>query len=110
MSRTRRSFLLVPVMFAIGLASGCAGTANREFAAELRPLVGKADKAYFLEKYGDPDKRTAVDLHTDMWEYSFGQQSLNDFGARGNLSTGTRLRLTFKDGILSSWQAANTVR
>jgi len=107
MSNTRRSLLLVPVALMLGTALGCAGSQTREFARELDPLVGHADKAYFIEKYGEPDKRSALDAQMDVWEYNFGQTRLSDFGARSTLSTSTWLRLTFKNGTLSSWQAAN---
>ena len=101
----RRRLLLLPLALAIGTATGCAGTARRQFARELDPLVGHADKAYFIEKYGEPIRQSSTGSQTDVWEYSFGHTNLNDYGARGNVITSTLVRLFFKDGTLSSWQA-----
>jgi len=91
-------------------ASGCAGNESRQFTRELAPLVGRADKAYFVEKYGEPLRRTPVDATTEVWDYRFGEESLNDYASRGNLTTSTLLRLTFRNGILSTFQASNTLR
>jgi hypothetical protein len=110
MRNSRRFFLIVSLVLTLMPVLGCAGTENREFARELAPMVGRADKAYFIEKYGEPDKRSALDAQTDVWEYSFGQENLIDYGARGNLSTSTTLRLTFKDGKFSGWQAVNRMK
>jgi len=104
-----RWFLLFPLLLALAGAWGCAGTEARQFARDLNPVVGKADKAYFVEKYGQPDKRTAVDGATDVWEYRFAGERLNDHATRGNLATSTLLRLTFRNGTLSSWQTSNTL-
>ena len=93
MSCSRRSILLLPVALVLGAVLGCASTQTREFARDLDPVVGRADKAYFIQKYGEPDRRSALDAATDVWEYNFGQQNLSDYGARGNLSTSTWLRL-----------------
>ena len=43
------------------------------------PSSAAPTKAYFLEKYGEPDKRIAVDATTDIWEYTFGEESLSDY-------------------------------
>lgn len=110
MPRNRRFFLLAPVVLALAGILGCASSETREFALQLNPLVGRADKAYFIEKYGQPDKRSALDSQTDVWEYSFGQEQLGTYGARGNLTTSTLLRLTFKNGTLSAWRAGNTMK
>ena len=109
MSEGRRWFLLLAALLAIATAGGCAGGETRQYSSQLTPLVGKADKAYFIEKYGEPDKRTVTDAATETWEYRFGTQNLNDYGSRGNLTTATQLRLTFRNGILASWQAANVL-
>jgi hypothetical protein len=108
-SPNRRSLLRVLTVCAMGFMSACASTENREMAREIAPLVGHADKAYFLDKYGDPDKRTSVDNVTDVWEYTFGQQRLSDFGARSTLSTAVLVRLTFRNGILVDYRASNRV-
>jgi hypothetical protein len=110
MPNTRRFFLIVSLALMLVAVLGCAGTQNREFARDLTPMVGRVDKAYFIEKYGEPDKRSALDAQTDVWEYNFGQEHLSDYGARGNLSTSTTLRLTFKDGKFSAWQAVNRIK
>ncbi|MEO7157981.1 MAG: hypothetical protein ABI039_10485, partial [Vicinamibacterales bacterium] len=89
---------------------GCASTETKEFARQLNPLVGHADKAYFIEKYGQPDRRSTLDSQSDVWEYRFSGENLNAYGTRGNLSTATLLRLTFRNGTLSAWQATNTLR
>jgi hypothetical protein len=106
----RRWFLLLPLLLSLAGVNGCATSETRQFARELNPAIGKADKAYFVEKYGEPDKRTAVDLTTDVWEYHFGGERLNEHASRGNLATSTLLRLTFTSGTLSSWQASNALR
>ena len=84
----------------------CANTGCCRFIASSNAAI---DKAYFIEKYGDPDKKIAIDNLTDAWEYSFGHQRLSEYGARGNLSTAVLLRLTFKNGILVDWRAVNKV-
>src|SRR5262245_29963768 len=105
MPNSRRCFLRVSAALAAGCLAGCAGSARREFARELDPLVGRVDKAYFLEKYGEPIKQTSLNTQTDVWEYSFGHTNLNDYGARGNVTTSTLVQLVFRNGTLTSWQA-----
>jgi hypothetical protein len=110
MPRSCRLFLIVPLALALVAILGCASTETREFARQLAPLVGHADKAYFIEKYGEPDKRSGLDSQTDVWEYNFGQERLGNYGTRSNLSTSTLLRLTFKNGTLSAWQSTNALK
>src|SRR5690348_10537247 len=105
MSRSGRLCSVVFAFVLVLLTGACAGTANREFVRELDPLVGRADQPYFLQKYGDPDKRIAVDATTDVWEYTFGQQPLSDYVGHTTMTTYTLVRLTFKNGTLSRWQA-----
>ena len=106
----RRWLLLFSLLFAIVAISACATSEKRQFARDLNPVIGKANKAYFIEKYGEPDKRTAVDTTTDVWEYKFGEESLSEYGARGNISTVTLVRLTFRNGVFASWQTANALK
>ncbi len=109
-SLIRRRLLVLPLALALVGASGCASNSeSRQFTHDLNPLIGKADKAYFIEKYGEPDKRTAIDAATDVWEYKFGEMKLNDYASRGNMTTATLLRATFKNGVLASWQASNAL-
>jgi len=110
MPNARRFLLIGCLTLLLGAVLGCAGTPNREFARDLAPMVGRVDKAYFIEKYGEPDKRIALDVQTDVWEYNFGGERLSEYGARGNLTTSTLLRLTFKNGTFTSWQALNRMR
>jgi hypothetical protein len=101
---------VLPLVLTLVGVGGCASNSeSRRLTVELNPLIGKADKAYFIDKYGEPDKRTAVDATTDVWEYRFGEVKLNDYASRGNLSTVTLLRATFKNGVLASWQASNAL-
>ena len=110
MLQTRRFFLLVPLLLALAVGAGCATNDTRLFARQLDPLIGKADKEFFVEKYGEPVAKNRIDSHTDMWEFSTSEKSLSERPIGGNLTMSTRLRLTFKDGVLASWQAFNTVR
>jgi hypothetical protein len=109
MQQTRRFFLLVPLLLALAAGAGCATDDTRLFKRQLDPLIGKADKEFFIEKYGEPVARSRIDNHTDMWEFSTNEKTLGE-RPTGNLTMSTRLRLTFKDGILASWQAFNSVR
>jgi hypothetical protein len=110
MSGIRRWLLLFPLTLALAAAIGCAGNETRQYARELNPAVGKADKAYFIEKYGEPEKRITVDPATDIWEYRFGEDRLSDHATRSNLVMSTLLRLTFRNGTFTSWQASNTLK
>jgi hypothetical protein len=110
MQRTRRFFLLVPLLAALAAGAGCATNDTRLIARQLDPLIGKADKEYFIEKYGEPVAKTRVDGRIDVWEFSVSEKTLSDRPTGGNLTTSTRLRATFKDGVLASWQAFNVVR
>jgi hypothetical protein len=107
--QTRRR-LLLSALLALAAAHGCATPDTRLYARQLDPLIGKADKDFFIEKYGDPVARDRVDSHIDVWEFVASERPLNDRPGGGNLTMITRLRLTFKDGILSAWQASNSMR
>jgi hypothetical protein len=107
MPQTRRSFLRLPFAVALVALTGCGANETRTYARELDPLVGRAPKDYFIEKYGDPSKRTRVDAHTDIWEFQVSDVTSN---MRGGSTVSTMLRLTFKDDKLASWQAFNVVR
>jgi len=111
MLQIRRLFLLAPLLVVLAAGFGCATEDTRLFARQLDPLIGKADQEFFIEKYGEPVTRSKIDSRTDMWEFSTSERSVGDRATRGgNLTMSTRLRLTFKDGVLASWQAFNSVR
>ena len=110
MFRIRRFFLGVPLLLALAAGVGCATNDSRLVARQLDPLIGKADKDYFIEKYGLPVAKNTIDGRTDVWEFSTSERSLSERPAGSNLTLSTRLRITFKDGILASWQAFNAVR
>jgi len=98
------------ILFSAALSACAGGSANREFVRDIEPLVGRADQSYFLDKYGDPDRKVTIDRETEIWEYTFGSESLSDYGACTTMATSNILRLTFKKGTLSSWQANARVR
>jgi hypothetical protein len=104
--------VLVLGVLALTLAAGfgCASTENRAYARELGPLVGRAPVAWFIERYGEPEKRTAIDGRTEILQFRVAEESLAGRGTHANVVVGTELRLTFKDGILAGWQAFNVVR
>jgi hypothetical protein len=110
MLRSRRLFLTVPLLLALAAGAGCASNETRQLARRLDPLIGKADKDFFIERYGEPVARTRLDSRTDLWEFVVSETPVSDRPSGGNLTTSTRLRVTFKDGILAAWQAFNTVR
>jgi hypothetical protein len=109
MRSPRRRLLLVFALLALAAGSGCANTERREFAQELGPLVGRAPIAYFIDRYGEPEKTIPVDSRTKILQFQVAAEPLADHGARVNLEITTELRLTFKDGILSAWQSSNVV-
>ena len=86
------------------LVAACAADPPR-LAQEMDALVGKADKAYFVGKYGRPDKQATLSEGVDFWEYRF-------YGRRYTPSSGElfsnvdRVRLTFTRGVLTSWSGA----
>ena len=86
------------------LVAACAADPPR-LEQELDALLGKADKAYFVAKYGRPDKQAVLGEGVDFWEYRF-------YGRRHTASTGDlfsnidRVRLTFTRGVLTSWSGA----
>ena len=104
-------FVLQGVL-ALGLAAavGCAGNETREFARELNPLIGRAPVAYFIDRYGEPEKRIAVDSRTEILQFRVGEEKIGVRGAYSSIAVATELRLTFKDGILSDWKSSNAVR
>jgi hypothetical protein len=110
MLQLRRFVLLVPLLAALALGAGCAANDTRLIARQLDPLIGKADKEYMIEKYGEPVSKTRVDGQTDVWEFSVAESAVSNRSVGPNTSVSTRLRATFKNGVLSSWQAFNALR
>jgi len=106
----RRFLLQIPLLLALAAGVGCATDDTRLVARQLDPLIGKADKDYFIEKYGEPVAKNRIDGRTDVWEFSTSERSVSDRPTGNNLTLSTRLRITFKDGILASWEAFNAVR
>jgi hypothetical protein len=83
----------------------CAGGGRGE-AERLNSLIGKANKTYFVEKLGPPDKQAAIEPNTEVWEYRLDEQKFtSQTGYR--FSTFKRLRLTFRDGTLVSWNQSD---
>jgi hypothetical protein len=103
---------LLPGVLVVTLAAafGCAGNETREYERELRPLVGRAPVAYFIDRYGEPEKRLAVDSRTEVLQFRVAEETIGVRGAHASLAVATELRLTFKDGILSGWKASNALR
>jgi hypothetical protein len=110
MQKVRRFVLLAPLLLALAVGAGCATNDTRLLARQLDPLIGKADKELFIEKYGEPVAKTRVDGRTDVWEFVLSDKSVGDRTGVGSTTISTRLRATFKDGILESWRAFNAVR
>lgn len=110
MPSPRRRLFLVSALLALAAGAGCANTEKREFAQQLGPLVGRAPIAYFIERYGEPQKTIRVDSRTQILQFQVAAESLANHGAHVNLKIATELRLTFKDGILSDWQSSHVVQ
>ena len=110
MQQLRRTILIFPLLAALAAGAGCAANDTRVIARQLDPLIGKADKEYLIEKYGEPVSKTRVDGQTDVWEWSVAEKSMTDRSIGPNTSISTRLRATFKNGVLASWTAFNAVR
>ena len=86
---------------------GCM-TVNSPIRDELPALVGVADKAYFANRFGPPDKQVEIEAGTEMWEYRLGEQKFtSNTGYR--FSTNERLRLTFREGRLIKWSIEGKV-
>lgn len=95
--------LTISLMFAF--LGACAGS-GRSDTDQLNGLIGKANKVYFVEKLGPPDKQAAIESNTDVWEYRLDEQKYtSSTGYR--FSTFKRLRLTFRDGMLVSWNQSS---
>jgi hypothetical protein len=107
MQSTRRLLLLSPLLLTLA-AVGCASV-DRGLKLRLDSLIGKANKEEMIERYGEPVQKTTVDSHTDVWEFVASDQSVGT-GSSAALKTSTRLRVTFKDGVMSAWTAYNAVR
>jgi hypothetical protein len=105
-----RIILLGALLLALAAAVGCAGTETREYARELNPLVGRAPIAYFIDRYGEPEKRIAVDSRTQILRFRVGEETIGVRGQYASLAVATELTLTFKDGVLAEWKASNAVR
>lgn len=103
MSLPRRALVtLTAVLFLTGLGA-CASRSKD--AEALNNLVGNANKAYFVEKLGPPDKQASIDSSTDVWEYRLNEQKYtSQTGYR--FETFDRLRLTFREGVLASWKTS----
>src|SRR5262245_12453653 len=108
MSRNRRTLLIAALAGALA-AAGCASSGSRTLARQLDPLIGKADKQYMIEKYGEPVDRKTVDIGTDVWEFVVSDQALYT-GNSSQLRTSTRLRVTFKAGVMTAWTSYDSVR
>jgi hypothetical protein len=78
-------------------------------ARQLDPLIGKADKQYMIDKYGEPIERKTVDIGTEVWEFVVSDQLLYA-GSGAQLKTSTRLRVTFKAGVMTAWTSYDSVR
>ena len=109
MQPTRRLLLFAPLLVVVA-GSGCAGVDTRGLKLRLDPLIGKADKEYIIEKYGEPVEKTRVDSHTDVWEFIASESGTLDSSRSAGIRTVTRMRVTFKDGVMASWTAYNAVR
>lgn len=84
--------------------AGCASYPPPD-AKAMDALVGKADKAYFVKKYGPPDRQTGVGEGVDLWEYRLTFQKPTGAASDKSLAF-DRLRLTFSRGLLSTWSGA----
>jgi hypothetical protein len=104
----RRTFLIAAVAVALA-AAGCASTGSRALAAQLDPLIGKADEQYMIDRFGDPIERKTVGPGTDVWVFELSDESLYT-GNSAQLTTSTRLRVTFRDGVMTAWTSYDTVR
>ncbi len=101
---------IVLALVSFALFAGCAGSEVREYQRDLAPLVGRAPLGYFLDRYGEPDKRTRIDASTEVLEFTVDDASYGGRGGRASVDVTTRLSLTFKDGVLAGWRVANEVR
>jgi hypothetical protein len=108
MQPIRRLLLVTPLLFVLA-AGGCAGTTERGLKQRLDPLVGKADKWQMIERYGEPVDKKQVDSTTDVWEFVVSDQAVPT-GNAASVRTSTRLRATFKNGVLSAWSTYNAMR
>ena len=87
---------------------GCASSTARMSDA-MDGLIGTADKTYFANKYGPPDKQATLDADTELWEYRLNEQNYTSpTGYR--FSTFDRLRLTFRNGKLHTWNLKSEVQ
>ncbi len=85
------------------LATACAAGRSK-YADEMNLMIGNADKERVVAKYGPPDKHIALNGATEVWEYRLNEQKYTSpTGYR--FSTFDRLRLTFKEGVLSNWNS-----
>lgn len=100
-----RQLVLAIMIITIG---ACASSGTRD-AEQFNSLIGKANKAYFVEKFGPPDKQANIESNTDVWEYRLDENKYtSSTGYR--FSTFKRLRLTFRDGTLSSWNQSSEMQ
>lgn len=93
------------IVLMLATIAACASGGKSE-AEQLNGLIGEANKSYFVEKLGPPDKQAAIASNTDVWEYRLDEQKFtSSTGYR--FSTFRRLRLTFRDGTLASWNQSS---
>jgi hypothetical protein len=112
MPTIRRFLLLASLLLPFAAGFGCAGTTTetRAYARELGPLVGRAPIPYFIDRFGAPEKRTAIDSRTEVLQFVVAEASLPGRNERGNVAVATELRLTFKDGILADWKVFTALK
>ena len=96
--------LLIAILYFVVGCSTAPGLKD-----ELPKLIGVADKSYFANRFGPPDKQAAIGQDTEMWEYHIGEQKYTSkTGYR--FSTFDELRLTFKNGHLVEWSIQGRVQ
>lgn len=105
--RSRALSLLASVSIALGALNGCAAP-RAPLSEELAGLVGVVDKAYFVNRFGPPDKQAVIDSETEVWEYRLNEQRYTS--ATGyRFVTLDRLRVTFRRGKLAESTVTSVV-
>jgi hypothetical protein len=107
MRTIRRLLLATPLLFV--LATGGCATTDRGLKARLDPMVGRADKEQMIQRFGEPVEKKQVDSSTEVWEFVVSDQTVPT-GNAASVRTSTRLRATFKFGVLSAWSTYNAMR
>lgn len=95
--------LLLKCIIVIALA-GALGCANRydQFGVDMDRMIGSANKATLVERYGLPEKQVTLDKSNEVWEYHLNKNNYTS-GTGYRFSTYDKLTITFKDGKLSTW-------